>query len=162
LLRIADQPVVADLRGPLARPTESRNNNIGNLLLPAGHKGANDSCVAATAKHECVPRGLYSSGTGPDGNLTDLPRVLYAERFGAATDDWGVRINLAIQASFAAAHGGATTIVLPVGTINISVPIKLWRVRKSTHADTSADAVEHFAALGEVWSAVKGGDTIIQ
>jgi hypothetical protein len=48
--------------------------------------------------------------------------------------------------------------VLPLGTLNISVPIKLWRVRKSTHADTSADAVENFAALGEVWSAVKGGD----
>lgn len=31
-------------------------------------------------------------------------------------------------------------------------------MRKTAHVDTSADAVDSFAALGEVWSAVKGGD----
>jgi hypothetical protein len=113
------------------------------------------SCGGGASPQLCTPQGLYTArGTVRDG--VNLPRVLYAEHFGAETDDWGTRINLAIQASFVG--GGATIIELPVGLLNISVPVKLWRLRRSAHADTTASNVSEFADIGAVWEAVKGGE----
>ena len=83
--------------------------------------------------------------------------MLWAEHFGSDADDWGERINLAIQAAFTAAP--PAIIELPAGVLNISVPIKLWRLRVvHPHVDTTAANVSAFADIGAVWQAIIGGE----
>jgi hypothetical protein len=131
------------------------------LLLLAHHH----ACACATtgvdcslaAAPTCTPQGIYTSRNDSDGVVAAgaaVPRVLYAEHFGKPADDWGDRINLAIQAGFAA---GAAAVELPIGVLDVAVPIKLWRLRQTSHADTTADSVASFAHIGQVWEAVKGG-----
>lgn len=141
------------------RPAAAGRRQLQSMLLllaVAMALGASSAQVppcgsAALAAHACTPQGIYSA----HGADVDVPRVLYAEHFGSADDDWGVRINLAIQRAFVAPP---SIIELPVGRLNVSVPIKLWRTRKSTHADTTADSVREFASIGQCWEAIKGGE----
>ena len=114
----------------------------------------------------------------------NLPLELYADKFGSPSDDWGARINAAINAAYVGDDPAApATIVLPVGklsryrrdlgcillkmtaislltgTLNVSTPIKLWRQRKvPPHIDTTADNVSAFADIGQVWESIRGGE----
>lgn len=115
------------------------------------------SCESTAAQPVCAPLAVLSSRNDTNASVAggvNVPRVVYAEHFGTATDDWGSRINMAIQAGFVA---GGAEVVLPVGTLDVAVPIKLWRVRRTSVADTSASNVTAFAAIGQVWEAIKGG-----
>ena len=80
------------------------------------------NCSTSTAQPLCTPTGLFtarnSSKSGRLANGANVARVLFAEHFGSDADDWGDRINAAIQASFAGAP--PATIELPAGTLNIS------------------------------------------
>jgi hypothetical protein len=124
-------------------------------VLNAAPTQSQDSCGTATPSAMCTPKGLYSSSNHSAGGA-NVPRVLYAEHFGGPEDDWGDRINAAIQASFAAAP--PAVIMLPMGVLNISKPLKLWRQRKSHDVDTTAANVSAFADLGAVWESIKGGE----
>lgn len=117
------------------------------------------SCESSVAQPVCTPLGVFASRNDTNASIAggvNVPRIVYAEHFGDAADDWGTRINMAIQAGFVA---GGAEVVLPVGTLDVSVPIKLWRVRQtSAGVDTSASKVTAFAAIGRVWEAIKGGE----
>ena len=136
------------------------------MLLPlaaaraAAGAPAASSCATATPSTSCTPLGLFTSrNTSVHASIAggaNVPRVLYAEHFGQPQDDWGHRINAAIQASFATAP--PTIIELPVGVLNISVPLKLWRQEVHAEKDTTADNVSAFADIGAVWESIRGGD----
>ena len=94
------------------------------------------SCESIMPQPVCTPLGVFSSRNDTNASVAgglNVPRTVYAEHFGAVTDDWGTRINLAIQAGFVA---GGAEVVLPVGTLDIAVPIKLWRTRRTSDVDT--------------------------
>ena len=109
-----------------------------------------------THKFSCVNAGYYTSApaVGHSGQWASLTvaREVFAERFGKPADDWGSRINSAIQAA------DLTGVVhLPLGRLEISTPIKLWHLRENSETDNTTAAGVPLARLGEVWAAVKGG-----
>ncbi len=115
------------------------------------------TCESTVAQSVCTPLGVFSSRNDTNASVaggSNVPRTVYAEHFGTVADDWGTRINLAIQAGFVA---GGAEVVLPVGTLDVAVPIKLWRTRRTSTVDTFASDVTEFAAVGQVWEAIKGG-----
>ena len=117
-----------------------------------------DPPTGSSRPQVCTPLGLYTGRNDSSGALAggvNVPRVLYAEHFGTPALDWGARINLAIQAGFAA---GAAAIELPAGVLDVATPIKLWRTRRTKTADTTASSVGSFARIGDVWESVRGGE----
>jgi hypothetical protein len=107
------------------------------------------STNCSLAEAQCAPRTLFSPAYG---HGSSYPRTVYAEHFGSATDDWGARINSAVQATEL-----STTVVLPLGTFELSEPIKIWRLRNDTEGvDTRAKNIS-LAKLGDVWASITGG-----
>lgn len=104
----------------------------------------------------CVGRGwltsaLHRTHSGEMASAT-VHRVVYAEHFGSASDDWGDRINAAIQAA------DLTGIVqLPLGRLELSTPVKLWRLRKTSPVDDTMATNISLARIGDVWRSIKGG-----
>jgi hypothetical protein len=134
-----------------ARPVKS--DDVSAPPLPS------DLCASEVPQSRCTPRGVFTSRNATGQQIAggaNLPVVLFAEHFGTSADDWGDRINAAIQAAFSIAS--PATIELPVGTLNVSVPIKLWRMRHTAHANTMASNVTPFANVGAVWESIKGGE----
>ena len=108
------------------------------------------SCNGSHQVVQCSPLGIYDDDT-LNASSRPFARVLYASNFGNAAMDWGDRINLAIEAAESSA-----TIILPAGRIELSHPIKGWRLSNTRTHNTSAAGVP-LAKIADAWQAIVGG-----
>lgn len=135
-------------------PSRSQLNSCASFFLVVtacvGAADGSPNCTEAHGTRQCSPLAFLGTLAG-DTHGHEYNRRVYAENFGTSNDDWGARINLAVQAAMM-----GSTVVLPMGTVEISTPIKLWTTTRAGGADTYADNVT-LTRLGDLWSSMKGG-----
>ena len=94
------------------------------------HKSDDDVCATSAAGALCSPRGIFTSRNSSTQQIAkgaNLPLELYADKFGSPADDWGARINAAIQAAYVGDDPAApATIVLPVGKLSCHDLATIW------------------------------------
>ncbi|MCF7847758.1 MAG: hypothetical protein K9M45_02820 [Kiritimatiellales bacterium] len=117
-----------------------------------------------TAQLFFLSTGMVLSGTLLPAGPTELPAeitgasgrayVVYVESMPGET--WDEKIEEAMRRALA--QGGAAEVILPPETIEITRPIRFWRLRRNRAEgiDTHADGVA-FADIRNVWAAMQGG-----
>ena len=122
---------------------------LAALLLPTGASGGSNCSMSPAV---CAPPSVRSPLGAMRADSHAYPRTVYAEHSGHDGQDWGERINVAIQTAML-----SSTVVLPLGTFSLKTPIMVWMLRNDTAGVDTRSVNISLANLGAVWAAISGG-----